>query len=247
MADTDRSWWAKALLIGAVIAAALLSIGALGSRFGLWGFQTGLLALAAATVLAAIGLLIGVVAIFVSHKRNMTGDKPALSISLGVSTLILALMGVQFYQASSVPAIHNISTDIQDPPQFDAVVALRGQDSNPLEYDSEIIGPVQQAAYPRVQPLTLAGTPGDALSAAIAALKDMGLDIVATDAAAGIVEATATTFWFGFKDDVVVRVRASDDGAVVDVRSVSRVGVSDIGANARRIAELLDRLKTQSG
>jgi len=247
MADTDRSWWAKALLIGAVIAAALLLIGALGSRFGLWGFQTGLLALAAATVLAAIGLLIGVVAIFVSRKRNITGDKPALLISLGVSTLILALMGVQFYQASSVPAIHNISTDIQDPPQFDAVVALRGQDSNPLEYDSEIIGPVQQAAYPWVQPLTLAGTPGDALSAAVAALKDMGLVIVATDAAAGIVEATATTFWFGFKDDVVVRVRASGDGAVVDVRSVSRVGVSDIGANARRIAELLDRLKTQSG
>ena len=105
MADTDRSWWAKTLLIGAVIAAALLLIGALGSRFGLWGFQTGLLALAAATVLAAIGLLIGVVALFVSRKRNMTGDRPALLISLGVSALILALMGVQFYQQGRITVL----------------------------------------------------------------------------------------------------------------------------------------------
>ena len=247
MADAVKSWWAKVLLVGAVIAAALLLIGALGSKFGLWGFQSGLLAVAAAIVMAAIGLLVGVVAIFVSRKRQITGDRPALLISLGVSTLILALMGVQFYQASSVPAIHNISTDIEDPPQFDAVVALRGQDSNDLAYDGKTIGPLQQAAYPAVQSLMLPGTPGDALSAAIAALEDMGLDIVATNAAAGIVEATATTFWFGFKDDVVVRVRATGNGSVVDARSVSRVGVSDIGANARRITQLLKRLQAQSG
>jgi uncharacterized protein (DUF1499 family) len=77
----------------------------------------------------------------------------------------------------------------------------------------------------------------------VAALEEMGLEIVTTDPVVGIVEATATTFWFGFKDDVVVRVRASGSGSLVDVRSVSRVGVSDIGVNARRIGELLDHLR----
>jgi uncharacterized protein (DUF1499 family) len=74
-------------------------------------------------------------------------------------------------------------------------------------------------------------------------LEDLGLEIVAVDEAAGRVEATATTFWFGFKDDVVVRVRSSGAGSVVDVRSVSRVGVSDLGANARRIGQILDGLR----
>ncbi len=243
MAQTDKSWWAKSLLVGAVIAAVLLPVGALGTKLGIWGFQIGFLALAASTVLAVLGVLIGVIAIFVSRKRNRTNDRASLFVGIGVSALIIALMGMQFLQASNVPPIHNISTDVADPPQFSAVVALRGEGSNPLEYDSAEIGPVQQAAYPWVKTLTLATTPGEALTQAVAALQEMGLDIVATDAAAGIVEATATTFWFGFKDDVVVRVRASGSGSVVDVRSVSRVGVSDIGANARRIGELLDLLK----
>ena len=243
MAQTDKSWWAKSLLVGAVIAAVLLPVAALGTKFGIWGFQIGFLGLAASSVLAVLGVVIGVVAIFVSRKRNMTSDQPSLFVGIGVSALILALMGMQFVQASNVPPIHNISTDVADPPQFSAVVALRGEGSNPLAYDSAEIGPVQQAAYPWVKSLTLASAPGEALTQAVAALEEMGLEIVTTDPVAGIVEATATTFWFGFKDDVVVRVRASGSGSLVDVRSVSRVGVSDIGVNARRIGELLDHLK----
>jgi uncharacterized protein (DUF1499 family) len=65
------------------------------------------------------------------------------------------------------------------------------------------------------------------------------LKIESTDIAAGLVEATATTFWFGFKDDVVVRVVANAAGSRIDIRSVSRVGQSDIGANAARIEKFL--------
>ena len=70
-------------------------------------------------------------------------------------------------------------------------------------------------------------------------LQDLGLEIVNEDTAAGMIEATATTFWFGFKDDVVVRVRATASGSIVDIRSVSRVGQSDLGANAKRIRAIL--------
>ena len=88
----------------------------------------------------------------------------------------------------------------------------------------------------------MSGAPAATVSQVVAALQDMGLEIVAVDEAGGVVEATETTFWFGFKDDVVVRVRPSGDGSIVDVRSVSRVGLSDLGANAARIMELLGRL-----
>lgn len=243
MAQAAKSWWAKAILVGAVIAAVLLPVGALGTKFGVWGFQTGFLALAAASVLAVLGLVTGLAALFVSRKRGYADDMPSLFIGLGVCGLIIALMGMQFYTASSVPPIHNISTDISDPPQFDAVVALRGADSNPLEYNADQLAPLQQEAYPWVQPLILSVSRDAALTQAEAALEALGLEIVAVDRDAGIVEATDTTFWFGFKDDVVVRVRDSGAGSVVDVRSVSRVGQSDLGANARRIGQILEQLQ----
>jgi len=243
MVDTAKSWWAKAILVGAVVAAMLLPVGALGAKFGIWGFQTGFLALAGSTVLAVLGVVTGLVALFVSKKRGFTDDMPSLFIGLGVSGLIIALMGMQFYAASSVPPIHNISTDIEDPPQFVEVVALRGESSNPLEYNADQLAPLQQEAYPWVKPLILSVPRDAALNEAEQALTELGLDVVAVDRDAGIVEATATTFWFGFKDDVVVRVRDNGPGSVVDVRSVSRVGQSDLGANARRIGQILELLQ----
>ena len=136
------------ILVGAVVAAVLLPLGALGTKFGIWGFQGGFLALAAGTVLATLGLVVGLVAIIVSRKRGFTEDMPSLLIGIGVSALIIALMGMQFYTASSVPPIHNISTDIADPPEFSAVVALRGEGSNPLEYNADQLAPLQREAYP---------------------------------------------------------------------------------------------------
>jgi len=242
MADGAKSWWARAILVGAVVAVLLMPIGALGTRFGLWGFQLGFLALAGAVVLAVVGLVTGVVAIFVSRKRGYRADMPSLALGLTVSVLIIALMGMQFYAATSVPPIHNISTDVGDPPQFEAIVALRGEGSNPLAYDAERIAPLQEAAYPWLRPLTLSSPPAEVLKKAQDVLENMGLDVVAVDPGKGIVEATDTTFWFGFKDDVVVRVRASGTGSIVDVRSVSRVGQSDLGVNARRIGQILDAL-----
>ncbi len=240
----NRSWWARATLIGSVIALVLLFLGPVGTRLGIWGFQTGLLVMIpAGALLAAIGLLVGLVSIFVSKKRGFAGDPPTLFTAIAICALILVTMGMQFQKGTSVPAIHNISTDLSDPPQFTAaIVAARGEGSNPLEYDAQKIGPQQQAAYPEVTTLALSQPKAATVSAAVAALEDMGLEVVNVDAEAGIVEATDTTFWFGFKDDLVVRVRETATGSEVDVRSVSRVGLSDLGANAARISALLGRL-----
>ena len=245
MAETNDGavgtmWWSKAILIGAVVAAALLPVGALGTRVGIWTFGTGFLLLAAATVLAAIGLVTGIAGIIAAHRRKLRDDRQAVYLGTIVSALVLALMGQQFYAASSVPPIHNISTDVADPPQFDAVVALRGENSNPLEYNADEIAAEQLEAYPWVETLASDLPPDAALQRAVQVLEEMGLEIVNVDAQAGRVEATDTTRWFGFKDDVVVRVRPGPTGSVVDMRSVSRVGVSALGANAQRIGEFLE-------
>lgn len=243
-ATAARSWWARATLIGSVVALTLLFLGPVGTRIGIWGFQTGLLLLIPAGVLlSAIGLLVGLISLFVSKKRGFAGDPPLLLTSIAICGVILVTMGIQFQKGTAVPAIHNISTDIADPPQFSAVVSVRPEGSNPLDYDAETLGPQQQAAYPEVKSLTVPASVPETVAAVVAALEDMGLEIVSVDQAAGIVEATDTTFWFGFKDDVVVRVRPTPAGSRVDARSVSRVGVSDLGKNAARITDLLNRLR----
>jgi uncharacterized protein (DUF1499 family) len=243
MTEVAKSWWARATLIGSVVALVLLFLGPVGTRLGIWDFQVGLLMLIPAGVLlAVIGLIVGIISIFVSRKRGYSGDMPAIITSIVVCAVIVGFMGIQFQKGTSVPPIHNISTDLNDPPQFNAVVALRGESSNPLEYDAAKIGPQQQAAYPEVKSLTVSTSKAETIANVVAALVDMGLDIVAVDEAAGTVEATATTFWFGFKDDIVVRVRESNGGSIVDARSVSRVGLSDLGVNASRILELVSRL-----
>jgi hypothetical protein len=243
-ATANRSWWAKATLVGSMIALVLLFLGPIGTRLGIWGFQTGLLLIVPAGVLlAAIGLLVGLISIFVSKKRGFDGDPPSLFISTAICAVIMVSMGLQFQKGASVPAIHNISTDVVDPPQFtEAIVALRGETSNPLAYDSEELAVVQQGAYPEVRTLQVSTGIAETVRTAVSALESMGLEVVSVDEGQGIVEATDTTFWFGFKDDVVVRVRDAGDASLVDVRSVSRVGLSDLGKNADRIMELLGRL-----
>ncbi len=103
------------------------------------------------------------------------------------------------------------------------------------------LGEVQRSAFPDVRTLETSIGVQAGVERAVQVLETMGLDIVHADPSAGIVEATATTFWFGFKDDVVVRIRPHEGGSHVDVHSVSRVGQSDLGANAARILTFLER------
>jgi uncharacterized protein (DUF1499 family) len=240
------TWWSQAILLGGLLAALLLPAGALGARFGLWSFSTGFLFLTAGVVIAAVGLITGIAGIITAHRRDHHGARRAVYIGTAISAAILAFAAYQFYSASAVPPIHNISTDVDDPPEFDEVVALRGENANPIIYDAAELAPEQQRAYPWVQTLQSGLSPETALGRAVQVLEDMGLEIVSVDETADRVEATDTTFWFGFKDDVVVRVRPGPgNGSLVDMRSVSRVGMSDLGTNARRIGTFLERFSAE--
>jgi uncharacterized protein (DUF1499 family) len=235
-------WWAQAILIGSVVAAVLLVMSGLGTRLGIWAYTGGFTVASGGVLLAAAGFFLGVVAYAICLYKGFKAERSSLLIGVLISAVILGQAAMQLSAVSAVPAIHNISTDTQDPPQFDQLVAVReAEGANPLAYDAEALAEVQQQAYPWVQTLSSADNPAVALMKAVTVLEDMGLEVVNVSADKGLVEATATTFWYGFKDDVVVRIRsaASGTGSVVDVRSVSRVGRSDLGLNAKRIGEIL--------
>lgn len=234
-------WWSRSIQIGAIMAIVMLLLGPLGTKFGVWPFTIGLMLMAGAAVLAAIGFIGGLWGYLIARSRGYAPDKPLCGIGALLSAVVLGVFGSQFLAATSVPGIHNISTDINDPPVFNAVPALRGEGTNPLDYDATKIGPLQSAAYPDVKPLETDLDREAALARSVAVLEEMGLEIVAADPSGRVVEATYESFWFGFKDDLVVRIRPTGSGSRIDVRSVSRVGQSDLGANAKRIGEFLTR------
>ena len=238
-------WWAQAILIGAVIGAVLLLMGGLGTRLGMWSYNGGFTVASGGILLASAGFFLGVIGYVVALSKGLNTERSSILIALVICIILLVQVGMQMKALASVPAIHNISTDTQDPPAFDALVAVRAAEgANPLVYDANVLAEPQRQAYPWVRTLELPTNPGILLNEAVSVLEDMGLAVVNVSAEQGIIEATATTFWFGFKDDVVIRVRESAvGGSVIDVRSVSRSGQSDLGVNVKRIGTILQGLR----
>jgi uncharacterized protein (DUF1499 family) len=178
--------------------------------------------------------------------RPRGGALAALLVALGLAVTAFAVPWGFQEKGKKAPPIHDISTDTQDPPAFVAALALReaAHAANPAAYGGDSTAEQQHKAYPDIRPLDLDASPGQSFTRAVAAAKGMGWQVVAEDSTAGRIEATATTSWFGFKDDVVVRIRPSGDRARIDVRSVSRVGKGDMGKNAARVRAYLARLQS---
>ncbi len=224
--------------LGYLILALLLALPAavLTVRAGAW--QQGLLLYALACAGAALALLLAILLMllprFAPWRKALSGR--AL-LALPGTLLLLSLLG-----AGQYPRIHDISTDLQDPPAFTAAGKQRGPDSNSLETDPATLE-LQAQAYPDLQTLRTAMAYDELFDKAVRVATDMGWDIYLQDRNAGIIEAVDTTTVMGFKDDIVIRVRTNAEGALVDLRSVSRVGVGDLGANAKRIEAFMAGLQ----
>jgi uncharacterized protein (DUF1499 family) len=139
--------------------------------------------------------------------------------------------------------IHDVTTDTNDPPLFVEILPLRAGARNSAVYGGSQVAEAQHAAYPDIAPVDLAISPAATYAHALAVANAMQWEIVATDSSAGRIEATATTRVFRFKDDVVIRIRPRDSGSRLDIRSVSRIGGSDLGKNASRIRDFIARLR----
>jgi uncharacterized protein (DUF1499 family) len=232
----------RAALVLALVSLLLMPASGLAYRNGLLPLPVALLGgMGVAGLLGVSAVIVGLVA---SVRAVRSPQRPGLALAIAgiVCGLIAAAFPLSWMLTGSrVPPIHDITTDVDDPPGYAKVVALRAGAPNPLDYDPKV-GEQQRAAYPDITPARLTMPPGEAFERALATARDQGWEIVSSDSQAGRIEATDTTFWFGFKDDVVIRLTPDGGGTRVDVRSVSRVGRSDIGTNARRIRAYLASL-----
>lgn len=279
-----RKWAVIVAIVVTFSALAYIAYGALGHKFNLIGWSvSGKILFTTGPKLLKIAACVGIVALLLSvaikpfRKRHLI-----LSLVAAGIPVIGLVHGAKVRKtARSLPSIHDISTDTQDPPIFTkAIMSQRdpencevekvcsnsaqyigktykyrkeverdknkaGKEEKQYEAVVELISVAQTKAYPDVRSLIESEDPDVMFGKALATAENQGWIIVNKDKNAGIIEATDITFWLGFKDDVIIRIRAGEGGgSVVDVRSLSRFGGSDIGKNATRIRAYMRDLKS---
>jgi uncharacterized protein (DUF1499 family) len=216
----------------------ILPISVMTVRSG--GWQQGLMLYAIACFGSALLVLLSIVLLLLPRFSNWRkGISQRAIIALPGTVLLLSLLSV-----GSSPTIHDITTDTQDPPTFVMAVEQRGTDTNPLDVDQEVIAQ-QQAAYPDIQTLTIALPADPTFDLALQVAEELGWEVYNEDRNAGLIEAVDTTAVMQFKDDIVIRVRTSAEGTLLDLRSVSRVGLGDMGTNAKRIRAFTEAFQQQ--
>jgi uncharacterized protein (DUF1499 family) len=207
-------------------------------------YRVGLAPLGLALLLLVAGLLVLTASAVVVGVRIVRGtglqDRTACAALAGA--VVVGIVPVAtLISARGAPPIHDVATDTEHPPACVAAVALNAPGRT--DYEGPALAERQRAAYPDLRPAMLPDAPADAFRRALAVVQWMDWELVATDPAALRIEATDRSFWFGFDDDVVIRIAAEGEtGSRVDVRSLSRVGMGDLGVNARRVRAFLAAL-----
>ena len=227
-----------------------------GYRLGLLPLQTALQGfLPAGAYIAAGGAVLCIITLAISVVVYKGGFlKPVAPVigALAAAAIAVYLPYSMRASAAGLPPIHDVTTDTDNPPAFVDALPLREQTHavNTAEYLRDRSGRrtldvpgAQKKAYPDIKTLTFEGVPPAAAYArALAAVKQSGWTLTADKPEEGRIEAWDQTFWFGFIDDVVIRVAPTDTGSKIDIRSLSRVGGGDVGTNARRIRGYVQRL-----
>ncbi len=238
------------MLVAGVGALAWGLIAGLGSGWGLWSWTSGLKGVQWAFFLAIGAILFGILFGWRAKKAGITRPRFLRWIGMLAAIVYAGWIGTFVVAALSVPAIHDISTDLADPPAF-RVLALRADnlDAVPGEGEEEMQGlnpqqrwvVVHQKAYGDIRSVRINEPVPSVIAKAERLAKARGWDVAISLPDEGRLEATETSAFFRFKDDIVLRVKPTEtgEGSIVDMRSVSRVGVSDLGVNAKRVRSFL--------
>jgi uncharacterized protein (DUF1499 family) len=250
--------WISLGILGLGILTVLITVVTpLGYRLNLWGYRTGFTILRTMVpvwlYIAGIAAVITTVIGFLAYRWQM--ENTTRLVELGTAGVLISLATwymPQTYLAPDddpYPSIHDISTDTISPPEFVAVLPLRVDADNGVEYgvsrdmNPRMLAELTKQAYPDLlEPVILDVSPDTAFDRALNAVNELGWDVVDVNRVAGRIEATDSTFWFGFKDDIVIRLTPMSSGIKVDARSVSRVGKGDVGINAKRLREFFELL-----
>ncbi len=234
--------WARRI---ALFSAAATLIAIIIVRSGALDIVPALSTLAGALVLAVVAILLAFAAGIAIWTEGIGGVREAISaLLIGLALIAYPLyLGIKAYR---LPAIYDVTTDPIDPPRFEAIARLRPRDANPVTYAGLYTAEQQRTAYSDIEPDLTTASPQEAYDAVLKVVTKRKWHIVDArppQAAApreGRIVALARTPILGFRDDVAVRVRATQDGARIDVRSASRYGRHDLGANAARVRALID-------
>lgn len=235
--------WARRTAFFALVASFLAIIIV---RSGLLEIKPALATFAGALAIAGIALLLGFAALISIWMSGRAG----LGAALGAMAIAVLLLGYPAYigiRAYKLPWIYDITTDPLDPPRYEALARVRPRDANPVAYAGLYAADLQRRSYPDIGPLTVNASPQATYDAAYAVINKRKWRIVdarAPQAARreGRIEAVARTPIMGFRDDVVVRIRGDGDGSRIDMRSSSRYGSFDFGANASRIRAVMNEI-----
>jgi hypothetical protein len=241
---SDSRWgprlarWSLGLTI---ISLATAAMGLTLARYDVIAKLAGFAAFLGGGVLALLALILGLAALVAGRKAVSPGRAKALGSAV-VSLLYVGFLATRPLAAGDAPAIHDVTTDLSDPPRFEAL---------PLRADNLAgVGTVENwrrihaQAYGDLRPLTIAGPVPVVTARAVRLAEAAGWAIARSELARGHIEATASVSYIRFHDDIVIRIVPIQDGksSRIDMRSVSRIGAGDLGVNARRIREFLRML-----
>lgn len=202
------------------------------------GFSGLLFSLVGLAVMGVLGLLAVVIGLIGK------GPKKSGLVAFGIAAVVIGAIFVLVVRPGmSAPPLHDITTNVDNPPQF-VTLELREDNLIPFKNQDEWKA-AHRAGYPDIAPITLTRTPAETLALARELATARGWEIAAFDEASGHMEATAFAAYIRFRDDVIIDVTPTADGmgSVVNMRSVSRVGLGDLGYNAARVKEFLAALE----
>jgi uncharacterized protein (DUF1499 family) len=233
--------WARRLALFSLVAS-ILSI--IIVRSDLLEIRPALATFLGALAFAVAAILLAFAAFVVIWREGIDGFGSAL-LALFISFALLAYPIYLSIQAYRLPPITDVVTDPDDPPRFETIAQLR-RNANPVAYPGRAVAEQQRAAYPDIEPLVVTSTPQQAYETALAVINKRKWRVLVErppqGRREGRIEAVARTPIMGFREDVVLRVRADGEGARVDMRSASRYGPHDLGSNAARITKLLEEV-----
>lgn len=246
--NTSSKFSVISLFFG-ILAAICLLLSGYGYQWNWWELGTAFTwMIPGSAIMGLIATGLGFVAWYARRKSTLKGISKRALTGFLMGIVVLCTVGFWFYQATLYPPIHDISTDINNPPAFKNIVSLRAEAPNDTTYGDQEKANIQRKNYPDIEPLVLNAGYEVAYDRALAAAKQMPWEqIVTSDKQAGLIEAVDKLPWFGFIDDVAIRIDTAEtsERTIIDVRSVSRMGRGDIGVNAQRIRDYIHTVEQQ--
>lgn len=235
MTEAPRSRLASFAYLMGIAGLAIALGGILGVQVGVLSPLQAFYTFALGTIACgSIAMLCGIVSIVRARGRFGPADQRRSVTATAVGMVLVAVVLVSAAGGAGKPPINDITTDLADPPAFASAGAVPAYVDRDMSYPADF-APVVLQAYPDLEPIQLSAAPEEAYARAVASARSLGWTITHEDPASGTFDASETTAIFRFVDDVTVRVRPDNDGTRIDLRSKSRDGRGDLGANAERI------------